>query len=246
MARKKKRRPRAPAEPTPGAPSPRGEPSSARRERKEEARRLREEARRRVRRRRALRRGLVGAGVATAVVAVVVLIRATSPGSIPAEARAAAETAGCSGVSSPAGHAPGGQHLQPGESFTYDQRPATSGFHDPSTLPRDRSVYEEPVPETQAVHNLEHAYVILYYRADGDGALDDATVSRLADLAEREDKVLLAPYPDLPDGAALALTAWNKLQTCPSTITAADAVTVASGFIEAFRGTRNAPEAFAD
>ena len=52
----------------------------------------------------------------------------------------------------------------------------------------------------------------------------------------------LIPYPSLPDGTALAFTAWNKLLTCPAKITADQAATVAQGFIDSFACTNNAPE----
>lgn len=252
MAKKRKRRPRPDA--TSGAaPAPerareaeRPTQGDRRRRRKEEARRLREEERKRIRRRSLLRRGAVLGVLSAAAVGVFLFVRAQAPGAIPAEARAAAEAAGCTDVATPVSSAPGGQHLQPGESFTYDQRPATSGTHDPRSLPAEPKVNTSPVPETLAVHNLEHAYVIVYYRAEGPEALPAEVVDRLAGVVQGEDKVLMAPYPELPEGASLALAAWNKLQTCPSSISPEQADEVAAGFIEAYRGTSNAPEAFAE
>jgi uncharacterized protein DUF3105 len=216
-----------------------------RRERKEQARRARDSARRRAQRRATLRR----AGAFTVVGAIAIgtvyfLNRAASPRPIPEEAVRAAETAGCSEVDSPIPQtdATGGQHLAPGQPFTYGQQPATSGLHDPSSLSTDQHVLEEPVPETQAVHNLEHAAAIIYYRADGEDALAQAVVDRLAGVANDENNVLMAPYPNLPSGTSLALTAWNKLQTCPASVEPALAATIARGFIQAFVCTGNAPE----
>lgn len=168
--------------------------------------------------------------------------RANAPRSIPEAALQAAEAAGCGEVQTPASEAPGSLHLQPGEPFTYDQQPATSGSHDPSPLAPDPHVYDTPVPETRAVHNLEHAYVLIYYRLNGDEALPDDVVSALATLANAQDKVIMAPYEGLPDGTSLALAAWNKLWECPSAVTPQQARTIASGFVEAFRGSSNAPE----
>ena len=62
-------------------------------------------------------------------------------------------------------------------------------------------------------------------------------------IANESHNVILAPYTSLPDGTALALTAWNKLQTCPATISGPQTTNVARGFIEAFVCTSNAPEA---
>ena len=122
-------------------------------------------------------------------------------------------------MQTPAASAPGGLHLQPGESTTYTDHPATSGYHDPSPLPIPPRVYTEPVSETNAVHNLEHGAVIMYYRQSGDAALPQDVVDRLATIANDGHNTILAPYGQLPDGTALALAAWNKLQTCPATTT---------------------------
>lgn len=170
------------------------------------------------------------------------LQRASSPRPISQAAIQAAEAAGCSTIDSPAASAPGSQHLDAGASYAYDQHPATSGFHDPSPLPIPPHVYDAPIPETNAVHNLEHGAVIMYYRRSGDGALSASKVTRLTSIANTTDNVILAPYEGLPDGAALALAAWNKLQTCPSTVSGPQTTTIARGFIEGFVCTSNAPE----
>ena len=68
------------------------------------------------------------------------------------------------------------------------------------------------------MHNLEHGAVIMYYRQSGDGALPQGIVDRLTTIANDGHNMILAPYTPLPDGTALALAAWNKLQTCPATI----------------------------
>lgn len=179
---------------------------------------------------------------ALAVGVFVFLTRAGAPGDIPDSAQQAAEAAGCGGVETPVSGSPDRTHLDPGESFTYDQQPAVAGAHDPSPLPPQPHVYDAPVEETRAVHNLEHAYVLIYYRAEDPDALPDDVVRSLERLAESEEKVIMAPYPSLEDGTALALAAWNKLWECPSEITAEQARTVATAFIEAYRGTSNAPE----
>lgn len=191
------------------------------------------------------RRWLVSRGAAILVVgaiAYVLFVPAKAPGAIGAGAIAAGRAAGCGDVTHPAASAPGGIHLQPGQSYTYTQHPATSGPHDPSPLPPDPHVYPSPIPETRAVHNLEHAYVLIYYRVDGEGALASDVVDALASLARAQARVIMAPYPDLPTGTALALAAWNTLWTCPANVTSDQATSIARGFIDAFRGTSIAPE----
>jgi hypothetical protein len=215
----------------------------SRAEKKDIARRQREEVRKIARRRRAIRRALqVGILSAVAVGAVWFFTRAQAPADIPQSAIRAAEAASCGEVQTPAASAPGGLHLAQGEPFTYDQHPATSGRHGPAPLPGDPHVYTEPVDETAAVHNLEHAYVLIYYRADGPEALPTDVVDGLATLAESEDKVIMAPHESLEEGTSLALAAWNRLWECPAGVTGDQARTIASGFIEAFRGSSNAPE----
>lgn len=245
-SKRKRRRPSGATDGAGTTTAPRGGANELRRERKEHARRAREAERKRAARRAALRRAVT---ITTAgLVAVGVFwwfSRADAPRAIPEAAIRAAESAGCTTVETPLDSAPGSQHLQPGQAFTYPQQPATAGMHDPSPLQLQTQVYDSPVNETNAVHNLEHAAVIVYYRQDGDGALAQDVVDRLESLVKASTNVLMAPYPNLPDGDALALTAWNKLQTCPSAVTAEQARTIASGFIEAYACTRNAPEASA-
>ncbi len=228
--------------------SQRPSPTSAghqrsRAEKKELARSEREAVRKQIVRAERRRRVLWAVGIATVVgVGAYLILNVASPGAISAEAQEVAQTAGCGDVQTPVADAPGGQHLASGESAGYTQRPATSGPHDPSPLPNDPPVHTDPIREENAVHNLEHGYVILYYRADGPDALGDDVVTRLASIAEQEDKVLVAPYPNLNEGTSLAITAWNKLWECPGTIVADDAATLANAFIDAYRGTSNAPE----
>jgi hypothetical protein len=178
-----------------------------------------------------------------AVLTYFLLIRARGPGEISAEAVRAAEAAGCDGLEQPVEPEPSRTHLAPGEAFDYTDPPAAAGPHEPSPLPPDPHVYEEPVSETQAVHNLEHAYVLIYYRPTDEGGLSADTVQALEALARDEDRVIMAPYPNLPEGHGLALLAWNTRWMCPPSVTADQAATIAGGFVDAFRGTTVAPEA---
>jgi hypothetical protein len=223
-------------------------PVSNRQARKEAARRERERriraARRRARIRRAVRWGLVlavGLGIAGFV-----WLRTTESRRVQDAAAAAAQTLDCTEIED-FGPRPGGQHLQPGQPPPpYETTPATFGMHAGGTYqgPAVISNPVDPVLETSLVHNLEHAYVVIYYRPAGEGALPAEVRTDLAGLAESEDKVILAPYPSLQEGQSLALTAWAKLQTCPE-IPADEGEAVLSvtrGFIDQFRGGGDAPE----
>ena len=246
MANKKKRKPRRPASTGPASPSaaPRsGGANTERRERKEQAREAREAARKQAQRRARARRLLTFAVIGVVALGVAYFLqRVASPRPVPQFAVDAAKAADCSTVQTPAASAPGGLHLNPGQSYTYTEHPATSGYHDPSPLTIPPRVYTAPIQETHAVHNLEHGAVIMYYRQTGDGALPKDVVTQLATIANSGHNAILAPYTPLPNGTALALAAWNKLQTCPATVTASQAKDVANGFIDAFLCTSNSPE----
>ncbi|HEV3474009.1 MAG TPA: DUF3105 domain-containing protein [Actinomycetota bacterium] len=213
---------------------------SHRAERKEQARRERErrikQARRAARLRRARRWGIL-AGIAAVIGAIVYV--STRPSEVEVRAAEAATRLGCDEIQT-AEDVPS-EHTEP---FAVGQngQPANVGNHNASTLPPEPDVYEQPIPEPQAIHNLEHGYVILYYQAEGEQALSDETREELADLAEAEEKVLLAPYDGLREDTGLALTAWRKLQMCPAPENPDDAVSVARGFIEQFRSGGLAPE----
>ncbi|MEP6476840.1 MAG: DUF3105 domain-containing protein [Actinomycetota bacterium] len=220
-------------------------PRADRQARKQQARAVREAQMRAQRRRDTARRFVVSAGVAAvAVGGFLFLTRVGGPNPFPQAAVDAASAAGCSDIQTPVADAPGGSHLDPGASYTYPQEPATSGTHDLSALSGDVPVYTEMPPETQLVHNLEHAFVNIYYRGTGDQALPADVVTALASVAKGDPThhVILTPHTSLPDGVDLAVTAWNKLMTCPHSTTVDQATAIAQGFITSFGCNSNAPE----
>jgi Protein of unknown function (DUF3105) len=137
----------------------------------------------------------------------------------------------------------GTEHVQEGAPIEPASRPATSGPHYPSWLdPADR-VIDHPVDrdlEGYAVHNLEHGYVFMYYRATD---VPPSTIEALAALARFEEKVMVARYDQLPADAAVAFTAWQRLLTCSETGDEDGLTEAARDFIERFRGDAGvAPE----
>lgn len=244
MTNKNKKR-RAAAERAAAAPVAAGGANEARRERKQEARQAREAVRKRAERSALMRRvaifgvaGVVGVGV------FYWLNKAASPRAVPDAAVAAAEAAGCTEVTRPAGGDATGTHVAEGTPITYAQQPATSGQHYANqVLPASPATYDQPIDgEPAAVHFLEHAGVLLYYRADGDGAASPKVIQALDRVAEDSQMTIAAPYEALPEGTSVALAAWDQLQTCPGAVTPAQATTIASGFVEAFACSTNAPE----
>jgi hypothetical protein len=240
----KRKKQRAAAAARPATPAPSG--NEARRERKEIAREARAAQRKRAQRSDLVRRATVfGVAGVVGIGAFYWLSRAAGPGEIPQEAIDAAAAAGCTEVIRPVGDAPAGQHVPEGTPITYAQRPATSGEHyGGQVLPSSPDSYDQPIEsEPATVHFLEHAGVMLYYRADGDGAVSSQVVDALEGVAAAERMTVAAPFEGLPGGTSVALAAWDQLQTCPGTVTPAQITTIATGFSRALACTSNAPEA---
>lgn len=95
----------------------------------------------------------------------------------------------------------GGDHRD--GAIKYDQTPPAGGPHNPAWL--DCGAYSEPVPDVNAVHDLEHGTVWITYRPD----LDQADVASLETQLKglKSGKWMLSPYPDLP--APVVVTVWN-------------------------------------
>ena len=265
MAKKKKRRPPqkrpvASAASTSGATKSGASdaPASKRAERKEEARLERERrikaARRRERNRKLVRWGVVA--LVVAAIAGIVVYQQSAADREEGELQAAMRRLGCEPPDEDqtigqvqqneldAFAALGDQnHSEP---YAQGQNgvPATAGAHT-GALPGDPQVFNEPIPEANVVHNLEHGYVVVYYAADGDNALPEPVVTALADRVEEESEVLLAPYPDL--ASSMALVSWGTLQTCTPEGEASpdDAVAVTDVFIDEWKNSGQAPESAA-
>lgn len=246
---KKKRRPRS-RPPAVATAVSRGGANLGRRDRKDEARRLREEERRRAHRASTLRRTMTWIGVAGLAVGGIALLQSFSgPNDIPVAAMRAAEQAGCGAIRKRPDVTPSQPHLGPGQTTTYPDPPATSGQHSPGSLPDDPKVYDVPVEETAAVHSMEHGAVFVYYLPEASGGITQDVVDRLAQIAESSDATFLAPYPDLDPAAGLTLTAWNYRQSCPAAstdpgdgLTPRSAAMIVNGFVTGFGCTGEAPE----
>jgi hypothetical protein len=254
MAKKKRKKQRRPDRPrssttTAAAATTTEERTTARQERKEQARRERErrirEARRRQRMRKAARWGIAAGVVGASAVAILLILRQGQQEE--ADATAAANRLNCSPIKTRQDEVDAAAALDqetlhsPPFAQGRNGVPVTAGPHS-SPLPPESAVYEQPIPEENAVHNLEHGYVVIYYAAEGPNALAEPIRAQLEDVAEGEDKVLMAPYPDLAD--SFDLVAWGKLQTCspPEDADPDDAATAAEFFVSQFRSGGLAPE----
>lgn len=256
MAKKKKRRSSQRPRPRPQSGTPAaaaadreaaeaegGHAVSRRAERKEEARRERErrikQARRRQRSRKLIRWGIL-LGI-VALIAGIVYFSGREERQLEAEAAVAAERISCTEVEEQEGTQPN-EHTEP---YALGQGgvPAFGGNHTGGVLNPEPKVYQQQPPEQTAIHNLEHGYVIVYYTAEGENALDEGLVTALEDVVNGETEVLMSPYEGLAE--PLHFVAWGARQSCspPADASSADVVDVAKGFIAEWKNGQYAPEA---
>ncbi len=105
----------------------------------------------------------------------------------------------------------GQQHINPGDShIPYNSDPPTSGPHYTSPLPW--GFYDKPQVDENLVHNLEHGGIIIQYICNGNCT---EVVNQLKNYSRRYpvesfSGILVAPRPNLPNGAKITLTAWTR------------------------------------
>jgi hypothetical protein len=85
--------------------------------------------------------------------------------------------------------------------ITYPQVPPVGGPHNPVWL--NCGIYDQPAPNENAVHSLEHGAVWITYQPD----LPAADVAQLRSLVRGHTYVILSPYPGLP--ARVIASAWG-------------------------------------
>lgn len=84
----------------------------------------------------------------------------------------------------------------------YKQNPPAGGPHNAVWL--NCGIYNKPVPNENAVHDLEHGAVWITYRPD----LPAGQVKDLTALVRGQTYLTLSPYPGLP--APVVASAWGK------------------------------------
>lgn len=82
----------------------------------------------------------------------------------------------------------------------YAQTPPVGGDHSPTLL--NCGIYDQPVPNENAVHSLEHGAVWVTYQP----TLGQADVAKLRRLVQGRDHLILSPYAGLP--APVVASAW--------------------------------------
>lgn len=111
----------------------------------------------------------------------------------------------------------------------YEQTPPAGGQHNPAWL--NCGIYEEPVPNENAVHSLEHGAIWVTYDAE---ALSDEALETLKGQLPGT-YVILSPFDGLP--SPIVLSGWNsQLQ-----VEEADDPRIAE-FFEEYWQSQNVPE----
>lgn len=90
----------------------------------------------------------------------------------------------------------------------YPQTPPVGGDHSPVWL--NCGYYDSPVPNENAVHDLEHGAVWITYRP----GLPAAQIARLRDLADQQTYLTVSPYPGLP--SPVVASAWGVQLQLPN------------------------------
>lgn len=103
----------------------------------------------------------------------------------------------------------GQQHILPGQSHpAYNSDPPTSGWH--YDQPARAGFYEDPLPDEQLVHNLEHGHVIISYDC-GKLADCEAVKAELRGIVDRFQRWKIVAVARENADAAIALTAWGRI-----------------------------------
>ncbi len=98
------------------------------------------------------------------------------------------------------------EHVDTDEDLKSESFPPTSGRHFNDWAPF--GLYDEPVKDGYAVHNLEHGGVTVWLGTK----VDDATRDAVAKLLDDDEKWLVAPREDIE---GLYSAAWGKGLSCP-------------------------------
>jgi hypothetical protein len=173
-----------------GGGTPAGEREAAKQERSAQ-RVAREEESVRRRQRKVLRKRLINAAIVIVVVGGIAALFIPRKGTY-APGSSGETVEGVQFFQNPTGHTLG--------AVAYPQTPPAGGEHNPTWL--NCGLYSEPVPNTYAVHSLEHGAVWVTY----DPSLSASALATLKEYLP-SSYVVLSPYVGLP--SPIVLTSWN-------------------------------------
>ena len=101
------------------------------------------------------------------------------------------------------------------EGYEYNSVPATSGLHNPQTA--IWNLYDQPVPQINYVHNLEHGGMVIQYGSD----VSDADIAAFADWYQQDTRgLVVAPLSEEMEEEDPALAdkivaiAWTHMMRC--------------------------------
>lgn len=100
----------------------------------------------------------------------------------------------------------GRDHVSVGTSVEYNSNPPTSGSHYASWT--KRGVYDEAIEDGYLIHSLEHGYVIVSYKCEGDCQQLKRKLGEFYDK-NKNKRLVVVPRPSLD--VPIALTAWNRI-----------------------------------
>jgi uncharacterized protein DUF3105 len=179
------------------------------RERREVAKQRRLEEIRRRQRKAQMRKTLMIAVIAVAVLGAVGGIIAAKAASNRNKALLAkiAKSGGCDAIKTFSNE--GASHINPPATVKYKTNPPTSGNHYPS--PANTGILSPAPQDEQLVHNMEHGHVIFWYKPD----LDPAIITALQNIVKKSStRLILVPRSQMD--APLVFTSWQHMQSCPS------------------------------
>lgn len=99
----------------------------------------------------------------------------------------------------------GRNHVQ--TPVTYEMNPPVGGDHHPRWMNCNGDVYQNPVPQVNAVHSLEHGAVWVTYNEKA----AKADVDKLAERVGKTPYTLMSPVKE--QAGAIMLSAWGKQLT---------------------------------
>lgn len=103
----------------------------------------------------------------------------------------------------------GQEHISVGASHPeYNSNPPTSGWH--YVQPADWGVYQEELPDEQAIHNLEHGGIWVSYKD-----ADEKTKSDLEAIGKRYPGSVIVT-PRSANDAKIVLASWGRLEKLES------------------------------
>lgn len=202
-------------------------------ERREAAKRARLEAQRQAAKKRVVRRiyGAVAVLAAIGLITYLVVRSQQQSAEQVATLNEAAAAASCDPLEQALQD--GRTHVAPGSPVSYQTNPPTSGDHFGGTGPT--GVIENPIPDGNLVHNLEHGHVIFWHGPDASPAIVEALNGVVGDDPEWR---LSVPREGMP--TPVAFSAWGTVMRCDGTGSPDQIAAAAESFTEATG--RKAPE----